>query len=68
MKPLPPNLTPTVNQLIAILETLKRERGGDARVAIYDRGGDRIKPKRMDEGCVIRGRERLDIHAFTEAP
>lgn len=58
----------TVNQLIAMLETVKRETGGNTRVVIHDRNGDEIKPKRMDTWSVCRGNETLEPVAFTDEP
>jgi len=56
----------TINQVIGLLEKARKERGGSARVMLYDRCGEKIKPVRMEEGMTNRSGQTFEWLAFTE--
>lgn len=60
--------TISINKLITLLEVTRKEWGGGARVRIYDRRGDDIKPTRMEDRTTIQGNRSIDWLAFTEDP
>lgn len=58
----------TINQLIGLLEKAKQGNGGKRRVMLFDRHGDQIQPKSLEEGTLIRGNASFDFVAFSEEP
>ena len=56
----------TINQIIAIMENAKKMHGGSHRVQIYDRHGDKIRPKGHDLGATVRGSTYLPWVEFSE--